>query len=165
MTRHLKYREYQQIAPDFFTQLAIEHRFWLKVKRVGDCFIYHGARLPKGYGLFTVRKPIMVYAHRFVWESVKGPIPEGMLVCHHCDNPPCVNPDHLFLGTQSDNMQDMARKGRSNKHRRLTPEIVADIRARYAAGGITQQALADEYGIVFQHVSQIVRGLRWKVYS
>lgn len=76
-----------------------------------DCREWPGRKGRNGYGLLTLRGGTL-YAHRVVWELVNGPIPEGMEVCHTCDNPPCCNPAHLFLGTHQDNMLDMAQKGR-----------------------------------------------------
>lgn len=76
------------------------------------CWEWLGARANGGYGLFAVQNPRRITAHRYSWELHNGPIPAGMHVLHHCDNPPCVNPAHLFLGTASDNMRDMLAKGR-----------------------------------------------------
>lgn len=76
------------------------------------CHRWTGASLD-GYGIFMKKR-----AHRYAWERVHGPIPPGMLVCHHCDNPGCVNVDHLFLGTHADNYNDMKRKGRANVYGR-----------------------------------------------
>jgi len=100
-----------------------------------------------------------------------GPIPTGYLVCHHCDNPSCVRPSHLFVGTPADNTADMVAKGRArgashkgeaHPGRRLTDELVREIRDRYAAGGVTQKALAEDYGVVKSTVGMIVRGETWK---
>jgi hypothetical protein len=73
------------------------------------CIEWNGSRLKSGYGRFNNQR-----AHRLIFEQVYGPIPKNMLVCHSCDNPPCVNPEHLFLGTSKDNIQDSIRKGRIN---------------------------------------------------
>lgn len=86
-------------------------RFWARVDKSGECWVWTGAALPAGYGRWKGAHRL-VYAHRFSWELANGPIPDGMLVCHRCDNPPCVRPDHLFLGTPTDNIRDMNAKGR-----------------------------------------------------
>lgn len=85
-------------------------RFWPHVAKSAGCWEWTGSRHRNGYGQFYYRGPAM--AHRVSWELANGPVPDGMLVCHRCDNPPCVRPDHLFLGTQADNLVDMVSKGR-----------------------------------------------------
>ena len=91
-------------------------RFWegVDIQGFDDCWEWVGARYPQGYGRIhrwgTDNRNS--YTHRVAWELVNGTIPDGMCVCHHCDNPPCCNPRHLFLGTQNDNIQDSIKKGR-----------------------------------------------------
>lgn len=128
----------------------------------GECWEWKGGRTKNGYG--THRGTT---AHRCAYEAVNGVIPAGMVVMHTCDNPPCINPAHLKLGTQQENLADMHRKGRAGdcrnfgeKHGRckLKTEDVAAIRAEYAKGGVSQWALAHKYGIKQTQVSRIIRG-------
>lgn len=99
-------------------------RLWAKVTRSDGCWIWTGATHPNGYGHLRgeggVAAPF-VYAHRAVYELTFGPIPDGLSVCHTCDNPRCVRPDHLWLGTASDNMRDCVAKGRDRWHLGAVP--------------------------------------------
>jgi len=96
-------------------QKSAEDRFWAKVNKNGECWIWTGAKLPKGYGHFYSGEKT-VLASRWSYEYAYGLIPEGLMVLHRCDNPPCVNPEHLFLGTMQDNIDDMIAKGRQRKY-------------------------------------------------
>ena len=94
---------------------TLKARFWEKVDKTDDCWVWISSKISskpnRGYGRIWVNgKPEL--AHRISWEIANGPIPKGMQVLHRCDNPSCVRPDHLFLGTQRDNMQDSIEKGR-----------------------------------------------------
>jgi hypothetical protein len=88
-------------------------RFWQYVVETEGCWLWTGTINKAGYGQITPRKGHKALAHRLSWMMLRGDIPPGMCVLHHCDNPPCVNPEHLFIGTAKDNMQDMYRKGRA----------------------------------------------------
>lgn len=135
------------------------------------CMLWKGTIGDRGYGQLT-RHPAtsgsrIIYAHRFAFELAYGPIPEGMHVLHQCDVRSCVNPTHLFMGTQADNMADKTAKGRQQKGEqcnlsKLTAEAVIDIRLRYQAGGITQKKLAAEYSISIANVCAILVRRSWK---
>lgn len=143
-------------------------RFWKKVDQSGGpdaCWLWTGT-ITQGYGKFGYQR-IIAGAHRVMWIITHGTIPEGLEVCHRCDNPSCVNPAHLFLGTHADNMHDRDRKKRNNcvqgeNHgvAKLTNEQVREIRRRYAEGGITQKELAREYGMT--NISYIIRRKFWR---
>ncbi len=94
----------------------VAERFWPKVRRGEGCWEWTGARSAKGYGRLTAgrRGDGYLRTHRLSFELAYGPVPDGLFVLHRCDNPPCVRPDHLFLGTKSDNMRDAVSKGRLN---------------------------------------------------
>lgn len=146
---------------------TLEERFWDKVDKRGpdDCWEWQGS-MTRGYGMIRVGKGTQ-RAHRVSWEMANGPIPEGMNVLHHCDNPSCVNPAHLFLGTQADNVHDMQAKerkadlhGKRNGRARLTEQDVYKIREMIKQG-ISQRVIAKEYGVTFQEIGNINTGVSW----
>lgn len=139
----------------------IAERFAAKFTRGLDdeCWEWTGYVSPTGYGM--IRQGARPgYAHRVSWELANGPIPAGLLVCHHCDNRRCVNPGHLFVGTATDNMADMSRKER---HWRtiLSAEKVRDIRRR-AGGGARLSDLAREHGVHPSTIKLAVTGHNWR---
>lgn len=97
-----------------FTFERMVERFWERVQKDDGCWEWTGATSAAGYGVFGKNTKLW-FAHRFSYELSNGPIPDGMFVCHQCDNPRCVRPDHLFLGSHKDNMKDMCLKGRQSK--------------------------------------------------
>lgn len=131
------------------------------------CMEWTGERDRCGYGRMRFGNNQYKAAHRLAYQFFVGPIPEGMLVCHRCDNPPCCNPAHLFLGTAKDNSQDMLRKGREYRGRhnaKLSEEQAQEIRSRYRpreSGQANRAALATEYGISVAQVRRIALGLNW----
>ena len=105
----------RRYVPSLLQRLEKDYKNFMRrvnIEELKDCWVWTGARDASGYGSFHMCARGQVPAHRAAWEFNFGPIPPGLLVCHTCDNPPCVNPAHLFLGTYSDNMQDCISKGR-----------------------------------------------------
>jgi len=144
-------------------------RFVSKVEKTDTCWNWVGAKKPSGYGNFYMNRKY-IGAHCASYLLFRGDIPAGMYVCHRCDNPSCVNPDHLFLGTPTDNQKDMADKGRavgirqggeSHPIAKLTEKAVVDIRAR-RANGAPLSVLAAEYGVCEATISYAASGKTWK---
>jgi hypothetical protein len=153
-------------APQFGAGLAAdERRFWTRVLAVGSCWEWQGGRLTRAvcaYGQLSWRGQVW-RAHRVAWLLANGPIPAGRHVLHTCDNPLCCNPAHLFLGDQSANMKDAARKGRLNvprpKRQKVTDAQVAQIRS-LAQSGVRNVRLAEQFGVSKSLIGLLVSGKR-----
>jgi hypothetical protein len=169
--------------------MSVLSRFWEKVDKTDGCWVWIGAVSNKGYGNFWDGVNY-VHAHRFSWQLHNGIIPNGLFVCHTCDNRKCVRDDHLFLGTNDDNMKDAVRKGRMasgdnhglRKHPEcngvhLHPEVVRGERngnailtnervfALRRMGKLTiaeKRRLAEEYGVGIGVIWSVLSGKTWK---
>ena len=156
----------------------LEERFWEKVDKSpglgpnGECWFWRGVTAGAGYGVIGLgsRKLGKEYAHRVIWVLMNGPIPEGLFVLHTCDEPLCVNPKHLWLGTPKDNVRDMLKKGRGRaggppgeKHgmSKLTDEKVRWLRWFYEDGW-SQDQIANMLGVSQNTVSRAIRSECWK---
>ena len=151
---------------------SVPARFWARVQRGSECWIWTGATDGRGYGQFFVGpKPCSpMKAHRVAWLLARGPIPPNMCVLHTCDVRACVNPDHLFLGNIATNNRDMAKKGRAHRpfgnlrHAKLSPTDVEDIQRLYTTGQFTQARLGKRYGITRSAIGKITTGVTWHRY-
>jgi len=151
---------------------SIETRFWRKVQIGGGCWEWQGSRSTNmGHGVIRNGPrggSHQTGAHRVSWELHFGPIPEGLDVLHTCDNPPCVRPDHLYLGTQADNNRDRDLRGRhkalrgsANGRASMTEETVTEMRQRYAAGE-GPLAIARALGVSYAAAYPAIKGKTWK---
>lgn len=135
--------------------------FWPRIpSHLGPdvCWPWPGPFDPDGYGSWGGQK-----VHRILCEQAQGPVPTGLNVLHSCDNPPCCNPAHLRPGTHTTNMRDMVIRDRESRPAaKITPEVASVIRLRYAQGGISQRALAQDAGLGQSQVSRIVNRHHWK---
>lgn len=169
---------YQQINK------SSDDRFSEKVNKNGEfcerlgsnCWEWMGAKDKKGYGRFNaeVNGRNLSLAHHFSWILVNGDIPIGFQILYHCDNPSCVNPSHLFLGTNSDNVIDKMAKGRwgggiskgeQNGWSKLTEEEVIGIREEFAQGNISKSELGRKFKVSKVQISNIVNNKQWKYLS
>lgn len=147
-------------------------RFWNLVIKGPDCWEWSGCRHPRGYGLFSFEPGSRQLAHRVVWQLINGMIPPSLCVLHRCDNPPCVRPEHLFLGTQCDNMKDMAAKGRSSKAPRacgsrsgmavLNEGKVRNMRFEYRRGAVSYAKIARKFMVSKKTARSAIIGETWR---
>lgn len=150
-----------------------EQVFWTRIIKTENCWVWQGDKNYQGYGRISVGgHHTRMFAHRFSYQLHYGTIPLGLCVLHHCDNPPCVKPDHLFLGTQIDNNLDAYKKGRltgpksplrgaSAPNAKLTQCNVNDIRRLYQLGKISQVELAFSYKTSQSNISRIILNHIW----
>lgn len=148
----------------------IADRLWAKTEKRGpdDCWEWQGWRHPFGHGQIGRgrRSDGLAYTHVVAWEITNGPVPAGAYVCHRCDNPACVNPGHLFLGDHAANMKDMLAKRRNSFGERHATKLKdADVEAIRKAlmAGVTQQLLANQFGVSRSMIGMIGRHQRWAI--
>jgi hypothetical protein len=149
-------------------EIPLADRFWRNVDASGECWEWRGHRMNHGYGSIVVGGK-RILAHRLAYELTYGPIPDGLDILHHCDNPGCVRPEHLRAGTHTENMQDKMARGRANHLRgdqnpnaRLTSKQVAEIRALHAEGRHTHRQIASLYGVDRSTITAVLRRKNWK---
>lgn len=166
------YTRWNRYGDPHFTKKLVgppESRFWCKVDRGVDdeCWVWTAYVNEWGYGKFRVAPNRLMSAHRFSFELANGPIPEGAVICHHCDNPPCVNPRHLYAGSHLTNRHDWAERnggnlarGERNGSAVLTGELVRELRRR-AMSGEPQTTLAREFNVHPNTIAKAVSGETW----
>lgn len=148
----------------------IEDRLKNYINKTDTCWLWIGHKNEHGYGLVTIGRGKQVRAHRYMYEKYNGKIKDNLLVCHKCDTRNCVNPDHLFLGTQKENMSDASIKGRigyksfhgeSHHMSKLTMAKAEEIRNLWAKGGLYQREIGERFGVSQAVVSKIIKGELW----
>lgn len=156
------------MTPDSITAEQAE-RFFSRFTRAEGCWEWQGHPDEDGYGQMRIGKRRVAKAHRISWMIHKGIVPDGLCVLHRCDNPPCVNPDHLFLGTSTDNNKDRDSKGRGNapkgervRSAKLTNMTAAQILQDFIPGTTTEAHLAKKYGVTQGAINSLLRGRSWK---
>lgn len=136
--------------------------FWSKVNKTEECWLWTANTNPDGYGKVTLQvngRSRTIAAHRMAWELLRGAIPKGLICCHSCDVRHCVNPAHIWLGTQKQNIRDMVSKGR--KPSKLTHQQVLKIYALLQENKLTYKAIAQQFGVGTTIVRSIGSGAKW----
>jgi len=139
--------------------------FWDRYQKIGDCWIWQGSGNPRGYGQVSIKGKLQL-VHRIAWILIYGEIPEGLRVCHRCDNRRCINPKHLFLGTDTDNVKDMWQKDRNNhkgEHNpfaKLTDEEVRQIKKLLSQNEPVKK-IANLYNVKPIAIYHIKEGHNW----
>lgn len=159
--------KYRKRLPRAF---SLDECFNANVDRSGGpeaCWPWTGSRSKNRYGVLSFKKA-RFYAHRLAYALANGAVPDGMDVCHHCDNPPCCNARHLFTSDAAGNAADMVAKGRwrgplglEHPKSKLTPELIAEARAQYAAGR-SLRSIARDFKMSHQALSAAMRGKTWR---
>lgn len=145
----------------------VADRFWEKVDKSGECWLWIGAKSsPWLYGNLLISGRKYRLAHRISWELTYGSIPDGLCVLHHCDNPSCVRPSHLWLGTQLDNSKDCIAKGRDRRGEqhpmaKLTEGQVIEIYRVHMDEGLSHRALASRFGVSPSCINDVLTGKNW----
>lgn len=157
------------VTNDIVSLTEIERRrFFQKIKKTDGCWLWTGSKTEWGYGRVWLNRKFY-QANRVSFAIHKHPVPKNKLVCHSCDNPSCVNPDHLFVGSDNDNWQDCRQKRRNRHPRgeehgrvRLTTEQVMEIKRDYAPRKMPKRVFAEKFGVSVSCIQHIVRGDNWK---
>ena len=152
------------------TKDELLERFWSKVNILSEdeCWEWKAGINSTGRGIFKINGK-SIHAHRMAWILTNGEIPNGMFICHHCDNGKCMNPKHLFVGTPADNVHDMINKGRKitlhgedDPKSKLTEKQVIEIKQLYIPYKFTQYKLAEMYNVSRSAIESIICGYNWQ---
>lgn len=151
--------------PRVYSRIPVLTRLFAKVNKTASCWIWTGTTNNKGYGQLLIEKRpkhIVKLAHRISWEAVNGEIPDGLYVLHSCDNPLCVNPEHLSLGTQKKNMEDCSSRGRAVGRRKIDEATVLAIRSESTGARGESSKIAKKYGMSREMIGNIIARRSWK---